>query len=264
MSETTTPATVPETWLTLFAFTPRGGVERLYGPVHTVTTFEAVIEDSFGRAVEQPPIKLRSESFDATGALIERDRYDETGALVDRAVFGYDADGRAVERIHYDPAGRAILRYLYSYDARGRLVEMTGLSPEGAVCAGLKRQYDEAGRLISVVEVRDRDGSVRETRWRIAYDSGASAAAAHGEVREDGAVVERLVHRYDSSGNMVECARLDDDGSSQVRGRLVYDPHSEHGNWVRRTTEHWLREFGEERWRPVRVTYRRLTFYDSE
>jgi len=264
MSELTEPATVNESWVTLFAFTPRGGIERLFGPVRTLTTFEAAIEDSFGEAFEQPPLKLRSERFDATGALIERVRYDETGALADRAVFGYDAAGRVVERTHYDPVGQAYLHYLYSFDEHGRLVEMTGLSPEGVLSSSLKRRYDDAGRLVGVIEVLDRNGTTRQTRWRITYHDHMPAAEAHGEVSEDGRIVERLVHRYDSDGYIAESARLDADGHWQVRERLIYDPRRERGNWVRRVTESCARQFGEERWRPARVTYRRFIFFEQD
>lgn len=263
MSEPIEPATVHESWVTLFAFTPRGGIERLFGPVRTLTTFEAAIEDSYGEAFEQPPIKLRSERFDATGALIERVRFDETGALADRAVFGYEADGRVVERTHYDPAGQAYLRYLYSFDDQGRLTEMTGLSREGALRSTLERRYDDSGRLISVVESFDQDGATRRTTWRIVYHDHMSAAEAHGEISEDGEIVGRLIHRYDSDGNIAESARLDADGHWLVKERQVYDPRRERGNWVRRVTESCERQFGEERWRPVRVTYRRFVFFED-
>lgn len=240
---------------TRFAFTPRGGIERLFGPVRALTVYEAAMEEDFGAWVEHAPVKLRSERY-AGGAILERDRFDESGALADRATFAY-TEGRLVARTHYDPAGQAYLRYVYDYDRDGRLAEMTGLDADGAVRARLARRYDNDGRLLGLVERRD----AVETRWRIAYGPTGAVEESAGEVWRDGGLVERLSVRYDAVGNVVMSARLA--AGEEFRERFVYGPQRERGNWVRRVSERWERRFGQEVYRPTLVTYRRFAFHSE-
>jgi hypothetical protein len=247
--------------VTLFAFTPRDGVERLFGPLRSLNVYEAAMEEDFGAWVEQAPVKLRTERYDACGAIRERDRFDETGALAERAVFGYAADGRLVERTHYDTAGLATLRYVYDYDRDGRLAEMSGLDRDGAVRSRLERHYDSHGRLLGLIEQREDDGAAIETRWRVAYGPAGTVEESAGEVVRDGVLVERLSYRYDAAGSVAESARLAPDGEVVARQRFVYGPQRERGNWVRRVTERWLRRFGQDLYQPTLVTYRRFLFH---
>ena len=259
----TTGAASPRDPLTLFVFTPRGGMERLFGPVHTITDYEAAMADSFGDWVECTPVRLRIERLSATGTVVERDRFNADGTLRDHAVYAYERDGRLIERTHYDGQGNAYLRYTYTADNEGRLVEMTGLDPNGAERSRLQRHYTDDGRLAGLVEWRDTtDGrGPEESQWRIGYANDGSVTHAESEMRRDGELIERTMVRYDRAGNVSETARLAADGAWIEKSRQLIGPQKERGNWVRRVTEHCVRRFGQEQFQPVSVTYRRFTFY---
>lgn len=260
--ETTGDAASRDT-LTLFVFTPRGGMERMFGPVRTITEYEAAMEDSFGDWVESTPVRLRSERLSETGTVLERDQFDADGGLRDHAVYAYENDGRLVERTHYDGQGNPFLRYAYTPDNEGRLVEMTGLDPTGAERSRLRRHYGADGRLAGLVEWRDAADGVgpEESRWRISYANDGAVTHAEGETLRDGALAERMITRYDRAGNVSEMARLMPDGEWIEKTRQIFGPQKERRNWVRRVTEHCVRRFGQEQFQPVRVTYRRFTFY---
>jgi hypothetical protein len=265
MSELETVTSVtPQDSLTLTLFTPRAGLERLYGPIHTITEYEAAMEDSFGTWVEGVPMKLRSERLGESGSPLQRDRYGANGAMLDHAVYTYDGDGNLVERTHYDGDGNAYLRYAYALDNQGRLAEMTGLDEAGAERSRLHRHYADNGRLAGLVEWRDGENGTapEESRWRIGLAKDGSVTHAEGEtVRDDGDLVERMICRYDRSGNVSDTVRIAPDGEWIEKTRLLFGPQKERGNWVRRVTEHCVRRFGQEQYQPVNVTYRRFTFF---
>jgi len=246
---------------TRFVFSPRTGLERLFGRVRSVTIFEAEMSESFGDWVEGTPVKSVSERYDETGAIRERDRFDPSGALVDKAVYGYDGDGRLRERTHFDGEGRARLRYSYHLDGDGRPSEMVGVDVDGAVRSRLARRYGADGRLDSVTEWHDREGGEEEVRWRIDYGAPGDIRGAEGEILHDGRPAGHICQRYDQAGNVAETARFRVDGEPEEVVRFLVGPQRERDNWVRRVTERGVRRFGTERFEPARVTYRRFVFY---
>ncbi len=239
-------------------FRPRQGERRLYGPVREVALFEATVEDQAGAWVELTPRKLSVTRFDTEGRRRERERFDADGAMAGRATYSHDPDGRLAERTDYDAAGRAVARHFYRHGDHGDLTEVTGVDADGIKLSGLLWRHGADGRPREIIET---DGA-RETRWTLETDDAGVVIAARGETRIDGAPAYSVEITYRADGALRAGTCVGADGASH-RWRCLHDGPLERDNWTRRVTEREVAVFGEHRFEPRSVTYRRILFFGS-
>ncbi len=237
-------------------FRPREGERRLYGPVREVALYEATVEDRAGAWVELTPRKVSLTRFDADGRRREQERFDAAGAVVGRATYSHDPDGRLAERTDYDAAGRAVARHFYRHGDHGGLVEVSGVDADGIRLSGLLWRHGADGRPREIIET---DGA-RETRWTLETDQAGIVTAARGETRADGAPAGTIEITYDADGALLAGTCVAPDGASH-RWRYLHDGPLERDNWTRRVTEREVAAFGERRFEPRAVTYRRILFF---
>ncbi len=221
-----------------------------------VAFFEATVEDRAGVWVEQTPRKLSLTRFDTDGRRRERERFDADGIVIGRATYSHDPDGRLAERTDYDAAGHAVARHFYRHGEHGGLVEVTGVDADGIRLSRLIWRHGADGRPREIIET---DGA-RETRWTLETDGAGVVIAARGETRADGAPAGTLEIAYGADGALRAGTCSEADGASQ-RWRYVYDGPLERDNWTRRVTEREVAAFGERRFVPRAVTYRRILFF---
>ncbi len=237
-------------------FRPRQGLRRLYGPVREVALYEATVEDQAGAWVEQTPRKLSLTRFDTDGRRRERERFDADGIVIGRAAYSHDPDGRLAERTDYDGDGRAVARHFYRHADHGGLAEVTGVDADGIQVSALRWRYDADGRPREITET---DGA-RETRWILETDEARTVTLARGETQADGAPAGTLEIAYGADGALRAGTCSEADGASH-RWRYLYDGPPERDNWTRRVTEREIAAFGEHRFEPRAVTYRRILFF---
>lgn len=126
------------------------------------------------------------------GRLVEEDKYDARDDLEYRKLLRYDAEGRLVEEVEYDSDGGVASKLVHLYDG-GLLIETNRYRPDGSLEFKQKTVFENKLPV--------------ET---LTYD-------------EDGNAAGKITHAYDPTGNMIEEAYLDNEGSTIRRAEFRFE-----------------------------------------
>lgn len=225
--------------------------EGLRGPVKVVALERAGLEAKDGRPVEGRRLMSDKLTFDAAGALVEREEYSIAGAMLRRIVYGARGADRVGERFM---RARAVDGYLAvappagSGRARGEDTRR--------ITEHYKYKYDEQGRISEwVVEQR---GVVN---MRIVYHFEGDRREVRSYLGGN-SFFSRLVETLDARGNVVEATDFDvQTGAANAKysyGAYEFDAR---GNWVKRVVSKWAGEGAAGRYEPSQAEYRTITYF---
>lgn len=170
-------------------------------------------------------------TWEPGGALRETSYYTPGGVADYRTVERLDGQGNRVEEAGYEPEGELLYRVEYDYDPQGRLTEERAFDGDDQLQYHLMNRYD-------------RQGNVVET----------------SEYSADGSLFYRYLYEYDDYGNVTARKSVGEDDQTVFRFRYSYE-FDESGSWTKRVTERWTARFGEERYEPLSVSYREVTYH---
>jgi hypothetical protein len=268
----------------------------LKGPIQEMRVESATIFNQDGKYVEGPRVLNMTATFDEKGRRPELYLYNEKGALTRRIVMRWEGD-KEMGGLNYDGAGRMWLRSENIYGADGLKREGVTYNGEGSVLSRtiLTRnekgqviqtaEYDAKGTLIDKFVTTYNDGGEVKTSERTFYNNkGVLVLKQFTDMAEKRS--ESLT--YNPNGSLAgktirvnqEITELGPDGSLRKKtvisdvGRLpaesFYNPDGtirkesqipdeidSYGNWTKQTK--WITD--SQGIRPVKVTYRKLTYY---
>lgn len=276
--------------------TDKEATYALVGPVRTVRTETAVVVKKDGNSVEGPRILSMTIAFNEDGNRTELGLHDEKGSLVRRIVSKFDGR-KLVEFLNYDGAGRMWLRGVDLYDAEGRVREKATYNGDGSLRSKTTLTRNDLGQVIEVVE-HDAKGTLVQKSSNTFNAAGElknierSIYAADGTLsrkelqdvmakrsetftyNKDGSLagksirVNQEITEYAADGSLkksttiTSVGRLPEeltyipDGNTRKESQIP-DQIDHHGNWIKQTR--WVSD--DQGTRPVKVTYRIITYY---
>jgi antitoxin component YwqK of YwqJK toxin-antitoxin module len=267
------------------------------GPIRTfrieVATFVAKDDGTY---VEGPRL-LRSEaSFNEDGNRTDLRFYNERGSLTRRIEMKFNGR-KMIESINSDGAGRMVLRTEYFHDDQGRsngsmsyngdgslnskwvikrnnrglVTESARYSGQGTLMEQNTSRYDGPTLLTQQREVYYPNGSL-QLRMIYVPETKRSETITY---RQDGSVLNKSfrenwdIAQYSPDGSLQKATAisgehrlldevtLGKDGSAKTREAERPDQIDAHGNWTKQTK--WLTDA--KGTRPLKVTYREITYY---
>ena len=268
----------------------------LVGPVRNVRTETAAIVEKNGRYVEGPRILSMTIAFNEDINRTEVCFHDSIGVLTRRIVDKYDGK-RPTEHFNYDGKGNMWLRIVHDYDDKGQhtgnstyvgdgslqsrsvikrnnygqVVEESTSDSKGTLLEKFITSYQDEGSLSSIERlyyfsngsVRRRELFTAKTHRTETLDYNPDGTLGRTSVRVDQNIAE-----YNKDGAFTKSIQIGDVGrlldestyatdGSATRTADIPDDLDSHGNWVKKTT--WISDA--RRRRPVKVTYRVITYY---
>jgi antitoxin component YwqK of YwqJK toxin-antitoxin module len=267
----------------------------LKGPIRSyrieVATF--VLQD--GNYVEGPRVLRGEASFNKDGNRTDLRIYDEKGRLARRIAMTFNGRNMT-EAINYDGAGKMWLRSEHLYDEEGRangvlnyngdgvlqskriikrnnrglVIESTEYSAQGVMMEQILIRYDGPKMLAHERNVYYPNGSLR-LRTIYAHETRRSETTTY---RSDGSVENKSyrenwdIVQYGADGSFQKATAIS--GEHRLLDEVTLDKDvptkreaerpdqiDEHGNWTKQTK--WLTD--DKGTRPLKVTYRELTYY---
>ena len=267
------------------------------GPIRTFRIeFATFLAKDDGTYVEGPRV-LRSEaSFNEDGNRTDLRFYNERGSLTSRIEMKFNGR-KMIESINSDGTGRMVLRTEYFHDDQGRSNGSIAYNGDGSVNSRwvLKRNnrglVTESTRFTAQGTLMEQntslyDGPTLLTQQReVYYPSGQlqsrmvyvpeTKRSETTTYRQDGSVLNKSfrenwdIVQYSPDGSLQKATAisgehrlldevtLGKDGSAKTREAERPDQIDAHGNWTKQTK--WLTD--EKGTRPLKVTYREITYY---
>ncbi len=268
----------------------------LKGPVKFFRSEASTFVLKDGEYVEGPK-ELREEAwFNRDGNRTDYHIYNN-GLLVRRIVMKYEGR-KMLECINYDGHGNAWLRIVNTFDEQGRMKEQNTYNGDGSLRSTKTVKLNSRGQVIQVTETSAR-GLILEqiynkyegqdlytserkvynpTNGTLTHEALYVAPNKRTEInyKPDGSVASKSVRvgqemaHYGPDGSLrkatviaPEDRLLDEmmfkqDGPT-TRNTELPDVIDQHGNWTRQTK--WFADPSGTR--PLRITYRALTYYDN-
>jgi len=268
----------------------------LKGPVRTYRLETATFVNEGSSYVEGPRVLLSEASFNEDGNRTDLRMYNDKGVLVRRIVMKFEGR-RMIEAINYDGNGKMWMRTVDQYDEEGRtkgsmtydgegslistsvikrnsrglVTELTKHSSKGVLLEQMNRQYDGPKMISQERKVYYPNGSLQlHSVW-----DGLTRRSEHTTYRTDGSVQNRTVRdnwdtaQYGGDGSLQKITAFSeehrltadeitiDKGQPATRESERPDEVDAHGNWTKQTR--WLTDA--KGTRPLKVTYRALTYY---
>lgn len=273
----------------------RQATHALLGPVRTVRTETATVFKKDGQYVEGPRILTETILFTEDGRRPELCLYDGKGALSRRIVLIWEGK-KQVEFQNYDGAGKMWLRGVNLYDAEGRVRENAYYNGDGSLSSKTtftrndrgqvteSAQYNASGILIDKfnytyngigetvferrqyhptgwLRVRELHNVPEKRTETITYNENGSLAGKTirvdkdiSEYAADGSLKKSTF--ITSTGRLPEETTYSPDGTTRKESQIP-DELDTYGNWTKQTK--WISD--SQGTRPVKVTYRVITYY---
>lgn len=268
----------------------------LRGPVRTYRIEIATFVNKGSSYVEGPRVLLSEASFNEDGnrtdlrmyndkgvlvrrivmkfegrRMIEAINYDGNGKMGYRTVDQYDEEGRTKGSVTYDGEGSLISTAVIKRNSRGLVTELTKHSSKGVLLEQMDRRYDGPKTISQDRKVYYPNGSLQlHSVWD--FQTRRSEHTTYGR---DGSVQDRTVRdnwdtaHYGGDGSLQKVTAFSEEtrltadeitinqGQPATRVSERPDEVDAHGNWTKQTR--WLTDA--KGTRPLKVTYRALTYY---
>ena len=267
----------------------------LKGPIRTFRTEVATFVSKDGNHVEGSRVLQSEASFNTDGNRTDLRIYNNKGVLARRIAMTFDGR-KMTEVINYDGAGKMWLRSVHSFDDEGRsngsmtydgngslvskrvikrnnrglVTESTEYSAQGVVMEQILMRYDGPKLISQERQLYYPNGSLR---LRTVYEHQTKRSETT-TYRSDGSVENKSfrenwdIAQYSPDGSLQKATavsgehRLVDEVTIGKEGPTTReaerpDQIDAHGNWTKQTK--WLTD--EKGTRPLKVTYRELTYY---
>ena len=170
-------------------------------------------------------------SFDAKLRLTNIDYYDEKGILTGNDVYKYGADGRRLEAAYY-LEGTLSFRHAYKFNVQGNRAEIESRFPPDDNMSGKE------------IYVYDANGMILEAMF----------------YNPDGSLAFKEFYKYDRKGNPAEYTVFDASDALLSKERYKYRFDAQ-GNWLEKTTLIWSTDKGKNRYEPVGIIRRTISYY---
>jgi hypothetical protein len=274
--------------------TMREATYALRGPVRTFRTETAAFVLRDGHYVEEPRVLQMTADFNTDGnrtdlkiyddkgvlsrqiemkfegrKLIEFLNYDGKGHMWLRGTTFYDDEGRVTGNATYHGDGSLRSKRVLTRDKEGRVIESSEYNAKGTLLDKISNTFDAGDLKTSHRSLYGADGSLQSTEARdiaeksvdtVTYNRDGSVASKSirvdkeiSEYARDGSL--RKTTTISSQGRLLDEVMLDE-GRSR-RETQIPDLIDSHGNWIKQTK--WVTDSTGTR--PVKVTYRTLTYY---
>lgn len=267
----------------------------LKGPVRTFRTEVATFSAGNNGPVEGPRVVQMEAAFNEDGNRTDLHIYSPKGVLSRRIVMTFDGR-KEKEAFNYDGAGKMWLRLVHQYDDqgqpsgyvtyngdgslrstrvlkrnnRGLWIESTETSAQGILMEQMTRRYDGPKVLSQERKVYYPNGSIQSvtnyvfaTKRSETTNYRMDGSVLNTSFREDWDIAQfgadgslQKVTAISSDHRLLNEVMLKGDGSKTREAELP-DQLDSHGNWTRKTQ--WVTDANGTR--PVKVTYRVLTYY---
>lgn len=267
----------------------------LKGPIRTYRIEVATFVSQDGNHVEGPRLLRAEASFNKDGnrtdlrlynekgvfarriamtfngrKMTEAINYDGNGKMWLRTVFSFDEDGQSSGSLTYDGDGALQSKRVNKRNNRGLVTESTEHSAQGVLMEQILMGYDGPKLISHERNVYYPNGSL-QLRTIYAAETKRSETTTY---RPDGSVLNKSfrenwdVAQYSPDGSLQKATAisgehrlldevtLGKDGST-TREAERPDQIDAHGNWTKQTK--WMTD--EKGTRPLKVTYRELTYY---
>ena len=275
--------------------TTREATYALNGPVRNVRTEVANVSQKTGRHVEGERILNMTIAFNEDGNRPELCLYDEKGSLARRIVLRFEGK-KQVEALNFDGAGKMWLRIVNHY-IEGRAIEKATYDGDGSLRSKTiltlndrghvtgSAEYDASGSLLDKFSYTHNAAGQVESVERSSYRADGSLSLKELQnvpekrsetvsYNRDGSLAGRTVrvnqaiteHAADGSlkkstlitdiGRLTEESTHNPDGTIRKESQIP-DELDAHGNWTKQTK--WVSD--SQGTRPVKVTYRAITYY---
>lgn len=268
----------------------------LKGPIRTYRTEVATFVNQGGNYVEGPRVLRAEASFNEDGNRTDLRMYNEKGILARRIAMTFDGR-KMTEAINYDGAGKMWLRTVFSFDDEGRpngsmtydgagslvskrvtkrnnrglVTESTEYSAKGVMLEQILIGYDGPRMLRHERRLFYPNGSL-QLHTLYAHETRRSETTTY---RPDGSILNRSfrenwdIVQYGPDGSLqkataisgehrlVDEVTLEKDAATKREAERP-DVIDANGNWTKQTK--WLTDATGTR--PLKVTYRTLTYYE--
>lgn len=175
----------------LYAFDSEASLSPL-GGARQYTKTEYTITEKFGDYYRSPRAKF-VHVFDATGRETEASELTNKDALVDRVSYSYDARGNLAQQVCTDADGKIQWKITYAYDANGNKTEES--------------------------EFNSSDTLVNKTIWK----STDAKQSDESYYNADGALLSKIITKYDDQGRTSEVATYTETGALQQKAAYTYN-----------------------------------------
>lgn len=278
--------------------TTREATYALLGPVKTVRTETADVNEKDGQLVEGARVLQMTISFTEDGRRPELCLYDENGSLQRRIVIIFEGR-KEVEFLNYDGAGKMWLRGVSHYDAeervrekatyngdgslrsktiltrnaRGQVIEIAEYSARGTLLEKFINTYNDAGALqLSERSNYDGDGLLRFTEVHNMAEKRSETVTykRDGSLAGKSVRVDQGITEYAPDGSLKKSTLITNPG--RLPAEVTYQPDGTtrkesqipdeidaHGNWIKQTR--WVSD--SKGTRALKVTYREITYYKT-
>jgi hypothetical protein len=266
----------------------------LKGPVRTFRTEVATFVAGDSGPVEGPRVVQMEASFNEDGNRTDLHIYNNKGVLVRRIVMKFEGR-KQIESFNYDGAGRMWLRLVNAYDDQGRPNGYTTYHGDGSLRSTFVVKRNQRGLVIESTET-DSKGVLMEqvhTRYdgpkflgrerKLFYPDGSlRSLEVYSEpkrlettnFRPDGSILNKSfredwdIAQYGADGSPQKITAISSDhrlldsviidkNEPKQREAEIPDQLDAQGNWTKKTL--WRTD--EKGTKPVKVTYRTLTYY---
>jgi hypothetical protein len=267
----------------------------LKGPVRTFKTEVATFTPSESGYVEGPRVIQMEATFNEDGNRTDLRIYNDKGVHTRRIAMTFEGRNNK-ESINYDGAGKMYLRTVHSldekglpngsmtYDGNGSLRSKWIIKRNDRGLATQSTEYDSKGVLMTQIDVRYDGPMMLSHERKCYYPTGSlrllatyAAATKRSETTTfaiDGSILNKSfrdhwdVAEYAADGSLQKVTAIDSDhrlvdevtvtkDGPKKREAELPDELDSFGNWIKKTQ--WITDA--KGTRPVKVTYRTLTYY---
>lgn len=175
---------------TLYAFDQDSTLNTV-GTVGEYTKTEYSITQKFGDYYRSPKAKY-VHAFASNGKEAEASELTNRDSLVDKTIISYNPSGKIASKICTDADGKVQWKITYGYDSTGNKID--------------ESEYNA--------------GDVLMNRTIIKYSPKQAEESLYNT---DGALLGKIITKYDDSGRIAEIAQYNEDGSLEVKQMHTYN-----------------------------------------
>jgi hypothetical protein len=196
--------------------------------------------------------------------------YDGAGNMWMRIVHLYDDAGLGTGSVTYNGDGSLHSRWVNKRNERGLVIESTQTDSKGVLLEQINIRYDGPKMLTHERKVYYKNGKLQLLALYV-FATGRSETTTF---RQDGTVINKSyrdhwdIAQFGADGSLQKVQIISDDhrlidevalnkDGSKTRDAETPDELDKHGNWTKKTK--WVTDANGTR--PVKVTYRALTYY---